>query len=408
MLNSHIWQTSTFFLSFAVLRNRGVSLQNLPTMVVKKLCSLILTLMLAIGLSRTQCKAAMIFGTANGVSMVIESDELAPGRQSGWMHSIGCTDKKFPGRGLWTELDFERKKITLSESLGSNKPVALGDIQTEEITFNGIKLLKFKSVLSIGKSKAILEGSTTLDPLNDFQLFRYCPDAGWEPGELVALVNPSHKASELSWLKEKDWTSEFIKNEDDHEKNVVNISVPVGFEYEAIADLRKREAFLDVTRVARAAGPDDVTLEFPFRSVISTSTTINDVKAKVEKLTRALFSAKNAVISPIELGKGYSFSLLMQMPVASAGISGFEGWWVKFKLNLLFDRVLEPDGQPIDRITIQIPDGYLAKWSETQKSPPPMGHYDHLLGEEESRFKNFSVLMSMQEKIGTRIKRLWN
>lgn len=352
-------------------------------------------------------KYHFIYGTANGIPMVIESstyvDNFVAG---GWLHGVACSNVNFAGKDLYAEVDLRNKTLTLSRE-GGDPAISVGALLVQNGQIGGMQVLKLHTKMTIDGKPLELIGEVSVDPLNDFHIFRGCPDAGWEPGLIEALATIKDRAQAIAWLASKGWRQNALYWEED-KANLIFVSVPVGFEYDAIADISRQTLFLDAARVGIDAGPSDVTLEFPMGSLLTKSTTIESIRLKVAGIANELVKSENAIIGAITVGNGYTYTLNIESPVTPLGIKGFEGWWLKFKLNLLFDREIEPDStSSVDRITIQIPDGYLAKWPEDRKVPPPMGHYDHLDEEGDGRFKSFMLLQAVQEHVANQLRTAW-
>jgi hypothetical protein len=375
-------------------------------------------LSLILTLQQPAIAESFIFGDIDGIPMVIEAYDLVrPDKKAGWVQSIGCSRKKVPGfHGLEALIDFQARNIAFTKG-GSDRPIYSSSIELTPGDWHGVKIIGIQSRISAAGRSRKLVGKMSIDPLNNFRLFRSCPDAGWEPGSLHALISPLEKQTALNWLRSKGINSSFVildtggeTETGETETNDLWIAAPVGLEYELMAELRQQAWLLDVTRdatrEARRAGPDDVDVTFPFRSILKPGLSPIELRPKVKTLVHGLVAAANARIDTEESGTGFSYSFIVRSPVSPFGIPKFEGWWTQFRINLLFDKVMEPDQKPVDRVIVQIAAGYLAKWPETSKTPPPPSRFNHLSPEGGTRFKDFTFLVELQKKIQRRLATL--
>ena len=182
-------------------------------------------------------------------------------------------------------------------------------------------------------------------------------------------------------------------------KNLYWLDVPSGSEEEMISDLTSKDWVVSARREFYPAGPAVVFLSFPLHSVLSHTTSQSDLLTKISGSisTRITQNSINQAIFVAKRGFSYEGKIVGRAKEI-LGDQSFANRWLQATVNIDITTTGDIDGPLADRIVVEIPDGFLPVWSDTETSPPPDDHVQefHLSPGTKDRFKGFASLINLQ------------
>jgi hypothetical protein len=294
-------------------------------------------------------------------------------------------------------------KVTFSKAQKFGIPVKTADLV-------GLPFVRRGTVVRLEKPE---EKSYALS----FHAWSRCPRIGYAPSLILIIFEPGKESDLQNWVKEHaslfDDPELSVPDDMKEFKNVTSIESIEGYEIAALTEIRKLSYVIAATLDPIPYGPEGVMIDFPRGTIPAVENDQAGFKARLIALWKTAFP--NARQSDFDLAqdKGTRFSANVFGP-AQRFISGpeYKDRWLK--TNVVFHFFKSPsdgttNGTTIDRLVLEIPDGFLPKWPPDATEPPTQDHYRqfHLNPEGASKTEDFSVLNNLQKKLSRAFVERW-
>jgi len=240
-----------------------------------------------------------------------------------------------------------------------------------------------------------------------------CGDTGYRPIVLFVIIVPGRLQEFREWVTQHPElliNPAILAPKDDSRpeirvaapvENVWDIGVVEGNEEKVLSLLRQSGIVIDAIFEPMPLGPDAEVIDFRQRPALSDDGSQADVIDKIKRLVQATFPAARPDEYAVAVERGTVYKLSINGP-AKHFVAGreFADRWLITSVTLHFYKN-QVGGRFIDRLIMEIPDGFLPKWPEGSAEPPPEAHYRqlHLSPEGAAPGENFSALWKLQEKI---------
>jgi hypothetical protein len=253
------------------------------------------------------------------------------------------------------------------------------------------------------KSAAIVFGS-----------WAQCPRIGYFPGLLVVLIVPGHESDLKDWatkhtdiLRSSD--ADRPDEEPDAPKNVFILDSIEGQELTALKEIGKLPFVIAARMIPVPYGPPSLLIDFPIGTLPKAG---DNPSAFADRLAQVLRSAfPRSLPSDYTLGpdKGLRYVAQIFGPANRFVPSpDYKGTWLKTELVLRFYRS-PTEKAPLERLLLDIPDGFLPRWPVDSKEPPPQDHYRqfHLSPDGKGKTEDLTILNELQANLSKAFASKW-
>jgi hypothetical protein len=190
-------------------------------------------------------------------------------------------------------------------------------------------------------------------------------------GGIAVLLKPGSKDSARKSFRAQGWKIENYSvpfNVSSATENAQSLTVPVGSERRAIAQLKNLPIALDASSlIMEKAAPGYGWVLLPPGSFADTS--VSAVQSEIDSLLAKTWPGKSAKLRAVAR-QGNTFDVVLRGP-----LSGFTdtpklpGFWIDTKFQLLVETI-----EKGNRLLIIVRDGKLIRWPESGKGEPPAGY----------------------------------
>jgi hypothetical protein len=179
-----------------------------------------------------------------------------------------------------------------------------------------------------------------------------------------------------------------------------------------VKELREKPWVIDTALINIPAGPDSAIVDFPIGSVVKADMSQVSLQNFLREALKKSFPNVNLDDDHFRAGgSGFQFVWDIAGPAISILPSSpeFKGHWLRTSVRLVAYTTLIGQQEPVDRLMLDIPDGYLPKWPESKAEPPSEGLINeaHLDTNGTSIFRNFAILIRLQRAIASCFQRAW-
>jgi hypothetical protein len=238
---------------------------------------------------------------------------------------------------------------------------------------------------------------------------RRCAEA-WHAGQIYVAVRPNDRDAAEAWFRQRDLVWEWNAREPAQTqrfKNLARLTVPVGSELALVREIGLQKWTFEAMRDPVEAGPDHIYVHFPDRTIFNSVADQQDLRRRLLAVLRAKFPTLEIRDDDlISHRRGLSYKFRIKAPMEKLNNRDYRGYWIKTEVIFEFTRQENESGKLADHLTIQIPDGWLARWS--RDGTPPEGHFDHLQRHLENKYRNFESVAWLQDVIANTIAAAWN
>jgi hypothetical protein len=263
--------------------------------------------------------------------------------------------------------------------------------------------------------KASIELVKSLDEKSAyaFPAWAKCDPVGYHPIVLFAIIVPGRLEDFRKWVTQHAElliTTNILSPEADGRsevtiapqvENVREIGVIEGNEKKVLSLIRQSGIVIDAIFEPMPLGPDAELIDFRRRPAIKNSDTQADVMDRIKRLVHDSFPAAKPGEYAVKVDRGTVYRLSIIGP-ANHFVPGreFADRWLITSVTLRFFKNQVGDGF-IDRLLMDIPDGFLPKWPADSAEPPQEPHYRqfHLSPDGTGPTENFSALTKLQDEI---------
>jgi hypothetical protein len=123
-----------------------------------------------------------------------------------------------------------------------------------------------------------------------------------------------------------------------------------------------------------------------------------------------VFPKANFSASSLTAKRGFSYRLIMFCPVNQLNLpdTDFRKYWIKTNIDFDYTKQGNDTEALSDRLVIGVPDGWLAKWPGPEAPPPNFVKQFHLEPDGPDKFRNFTILGMIQNKIANDAAAKWH
>jgi hypothetical protein len=246
-----------------------------------------------------------------------------------------------------------------------------------------------------------------------FNSWARCPRIGYFPGPILVLVRPGDEPKLHEWTKGRGGlfrnTEPISLDDPDAAKNLILLDPIEGFELTALSELAKLPFVIAATLDPVPYGPPGLLVNLPTRTLPGPGDDQSGFEARLTELFKSTFPRAKSSDFNISLEKGLRYVANVFGP-SDHFISGpdYRGTWLK--ADILFRFYRSPgETHSIERLTLEIPDGFLPRWPADAKEPPAQDHYRqfHLSPDGKGKTEDLSALNSLQADLGRSFVRKW-
>jgi hypothetical protein len=108
-------------------------------------------------------------------------------------------------------------------------------------------------------------------------------------------------------------------------------------------------------------------------------------------------------------GMAFSYTMLLPVSDLNLGDAEFNPYWIKATLEMTLTKQGTMMRATSDELVLEIRDGWLPKWNYDYSRKPPEGHVTdfHLAPNGPNKFRYFTVLFRILEKVGKAAQSKW-
>jgi hypothetical protein len=276
-----------------------------------------------------------------------------------------------------------------------------------------IAVAEVTGVLPGQKTTVRLERSEDVSFALAFGAWARCPRIGYFPGLILVLVTPSDGAMLDEWAKNRAnlLRETKVERSDDPEapKNLRLLAAIEGEEITALTELRKLPFVIAATMDPIPYGPPGLLVDLPKGTLPKPGDDRSSFEIRLGELFKSVFPRSKASDFKISSEKGLRYVAGIFGPTNHFVSSPeYKGTWLKTDLIFRFYRS-PTETDPIERLVLEIPDGFLPRWPADAAEAPLQDHYNqfHLSPDGKGKTADFSILNALQDDLGRAFESRW-
>jgi hypothetical protein len=349
--------------------------------------------------------ADRFFGMLNEIPIIIYEDNSTPFR---YILRQSCKGEEF---GIQSAHLTNGGEVTLElenrQSLhGNRRETVYRGIPSIELAFPNAAILGRTGNLLL-RASSDPKLAVTSDPGAQIT----CSDMGAYPSFIQVLFEPGSLPKLENWMKLYD--AVWDDGQDKEVDNLRIISVTVGQEVKQLRRLRKEPWVIEASLLDMPRGPGSEIVDFALGSLIKDNSTQRTVLNVLRLALQKCFPKTNVDTDHFR-ANGSGFQYAWDISGSAVGILpsslDLKNHWLKTSVHLTLYSTRIEQGAEVDRLMIDVPDGYLLKWPDVSSNPPPdaLIHEAHLDATGNSPLRSFEVLTRIQRAIATRFQQMWD